>query len=164
MKNHTVRIRKNGGKKASVEQVQMNSVKASEETVHFCIADEGGRLFTEFKLRKSEYEYIRSNAESRGLKPGQLIQVAIEENLIKSRTSLSLLKLENVVTQTNSLLKLLADKIEHLAYVDGCDFSDEEAKSYATGISFLVRDVGATLMKAFYSVNAANAGTKELAS
>jgi hypothetical protein len=102
-------------------------------------------------LTKEQFAAITRHANSAGISLEQSLIAGIMRVLAAFEDD-GLSELEITHIKVSGLLQLLADKFEHLARLDGTEFSGEHANQFSSSIGLLVSDAQASLEKSFTTV------------
>lgn len=102
-------------------------------------------------LTKEQFAAITRHATSTGISLEQALNVGILRILAAFEDD-GLSELEITHIKVSGLLQLLADKFEHLAQVDGTEFSGAHARKFTDAAGLLVSDAQALLVKSFKAV------------
>jgi hypothetical protein len=102
-------------------------------------------------LTKEQFAAITRHAARAGISLEQSLNDGILRILAAFEDD-GLSELEITHIKVSGLLQLLADKFEHLARLDGTEFSGEHARKFTDAAGLLVSDAQASLEKTFKAV------------
>ena len=154
MKN-TIRVHRKGGKHSRPVQPKIPAgFELPADAPHpSCLAiyDRGGKsLVSKIPLTENEFGHLLVRAMHYPGGSGQFIADAVRKSIQGGR--LPMAELEQAVNQSNGLLQLLVDKLEHFATVDGAEFSGVQTQQFIAGVNELTKTTQHRLASVFQNV------------
>jgi hypothetical protein len=128
---------------------KINSEAAQDNNIALLFYSKSdGSSPAQVNLAPEQFAAIKRGAENCGFSLEQFLNLGLAR-ILASLNDDGLTELEMTHIKVQGLLQLLADKIEHLARLDGTEFKGESAEHFSSAVGLLVRDAQDSLTKSF---------------